>query len=233
MVKRESISLLVFMFLGILVIVAILIFYAKWPAIKVPYPAEEKTRFLNYLRCAMAMCSGEDTRNVQPKDVCLSPEVIGVGIIDKDSSGNYLLCSDLCRNLSGNEPKERMCGKDYTIEFTFKETVTITQKEVIRNLFGHVMHWCCNYEEEGLHWFFIIPRWWYRGTGGKLYLPKDYDRTEWEKYQRCTFRENSKVKFYAFQDENINSVFDIFGEICTKRFTLRHVCSSINITEVS
>jgi len=113
---------MVLLVLGLLVIAIILNVYAKWPTIETPYPTnlgKEKLRFIKYISCSLAMCSG----NAKEGDICKSPEVLSVGRIEFEK-GKEKTCRELCDELKEKHGMmERYCGKDYAIKFTFKEDV--------------------------------------------------------------------------------------------------------------
>ncbi|MEM5790438.1 MAG: hypothetical protein QXP77_00040 [Candidatus Aenigmatarchaeota archaeon] len=200
MAKREAINITVILILGILILLIVVYISLNLKPVQGPYPWEdkEKIRFVKYLTCAMAMCSGEAKQTSScSKDICASPEVQGIGPIDEDENGNEITCADFCRNIT-NDCYERFCGEEHSIEFTVREIMSISQEDIFKigNPFGRAMHWCCDYREEG--WHLSYPIYYDRGTGGKLYIPyqisKQYcsltscislSRSECEKNKNC------------------------------------------------
>jgi len=119
--RRTTIAILVALLLSILVIAIILSVSAKWPWIEVPYPINktEKLRFIRYLSCSFAMCSGR----AKDGDICKSPEVLSVGLIEFEK-GKEKTCRELCDELKAvHGVKDKYCGKAYAINFTFDESI--------------------------------------------------------------------------------------------------------------
>ena len=114
---------MVLLLLGLLVVAIILSASAKWPIIEPPLPMSinktEKLRFIRYLSCSFAMCSGR----AKDGDICKSPEVLSVGLIEFEK-GKEKTCRELCDELKAvHGVKDKYCGKAYAINFTFDESI--------------------------------------------------------------------------------------------------------------
>ncbi len=88
-------------------------------------PRGEEGRFMRYMSCAVAMCSGWHRTD---GDGCHSGDVVSQELEYED---NVLVkgCRELCeeiRNDLGLPVQERYCGEDFNISFTFQESVTYT-----------------------------------------------------------------------------------------------------------
>jgi len=248
MAKRTMITFLVIIFLGILIVGIILLSYGKMPNINPIFPGEkEKERFLKYVMCSMAMCSGnpENTRDCRDdnKDICASSEVLSVGIVDKDENGNEITCGDICKNLTSGNCLKNLCGEQYSIEFTFKDSINVTIDEIydIIRPFGRVMHWCCDYDpmfaELGRYNCKAAPS---LVSGLIAISPSSYAQTNCrlckEAYPYpawCVFEKNKKVKIYGYESYKTGSIW-IFGwEVCVGRLANPRICSNANVTVLS
>lgn len=170
MAKRETIAIISTLVICFLILVIIIYLLHKPPQITTPFPHEdEKARFIKYLLCSMAICSGKAQKTSScSKDICASPEVLGLGMVDEDKDGNIITCRKICESITQGNCLEKMCNEQYSIEFTFKESVNISQNDILKlRPYGRVMHWCCNPYEEGWGWH--LPFQYVRGRGGLIY----------------------------------------------------------------
>jgi len=88
-------------------------------------PKGENARFMRYLSCAIAMCSGDHRDSSD--DACDSIEVESV---DLEYEFKTLVkgCRDLCLELrkerNGDNPATHYCGKQYAFNYTLQEDMT-------------------------------------------------------------------------------------------------------------
>lgn len=148
MARKTTIAILVALLLSILVIAIILSVSAKWPWIEVPYPVGTDTlRFIKYIACSAAMCNGEGGDG----NICESTQVIAVGQVEFGNETKT--CRELCYEKFKNNPdfdddlknKERYCGKEYALEFTFKEDTIVDDLQLRKfsSFYGDIIHIAC------------------------------------------------------------------------------------------
>lgn len=112
------------------VIVIVIAIFVAWRYIRAVFgeyidvPTKgEKARFMRYVACAIAMCSASN-RQEGSIDGCTSDRVMELEV-EYDEKGELVKgCQKICweiRDQVGS--KEHYCGKDYAINFTFKDDV--------------------------------------------------------------------------------------------------------------
>ncbi len=94
----------------------------------IAYPKRgEKTRFMRYMTCALAICIAP---NPAEGSACNSDMVMG-WTVEYDESGNSKIgCQHVCREMENRAkanglpvPLINYCSKDYALNFTFREEV--------------------------------------------------------------------------------------------------------------
>lgn len=137
MVIRTTRNLIVALFLGVMVIAIVIILASKWKPLEVPYPYEKEAEwFVKHIACAAAMCIGKPEND----DICQSEEVIAVGEINENET-----CREFCERTKDQFGSKKRCGKDYAINFTFREDVIVDdiQLRKISRFYGDIVHIAC------------------------------------------------------------------------------------------
>jgi len=83
----------------------------------------EKTRFMRYMECALAMCAAPNRKD--DSDGCTSDKVMGL-TVEYDEEGYPVKgCQKVCEEIRDSVGvDDHYCRKDYAINFTFQDSVT-------------------------------------------------------------------------------------------------------------
>jgi len=250
--SKYSVSKIVIVILALIAIVfAGFIFYGYGSIFpEIPEPGSEKGRFIKYLSCVMAMCSG----HVVDGDICRSAEVIDVGWLEHEEGLPVESCHSLCNEIKSNfGMKERYCGDEYKIRFVFQDNVNLTRKEDIRN-YGNwesLIHWCCDRSFMGELDSFTdceMSSHAYADECGRIWIDDNYASLPehcksykehsmfggvWKEYSWCFFESGTEFDIWARSRRETHSWWFFAWERCDQFFGDVHKCPELVICSAS
>jgi len=113
---------------GIVIVVALVVAFNYISAVFGEYieipKGGEKTRFMRYMSCAIAMCTARNRKN--DNDGCTSDRVMEL-VVEYDEGGNPVKgCQEVCWEVKARPSvgtREHYCDQESAISFTFKDSV--------------------------------------------------------------------------------------------------------------